>query len=379
MSKYKGYHKRKYLTGGCECCNQGNNHSRENDCSYYHNECDYYEFCNRCKGVFYKQQCRCDPSNICPPGATGPTGATGMTGATGATGLTGATGMTGATGATGLTGVTGMTGATGPAGEAGATGATGPAGEAGVTGPTGPTGEAGATGATGPAGEAGVTGATGPTGEAGATGATGPTGEAGATGATGPAGEAGATGATGPAGEAGVTGATGPTGDTGATGATGPTGDTGATGSTGSTGPTGEVDLAYGSLRGSSVETPGEDFETVPFNVAGPLSGITVSPSGNELVVGESGVYQITVSINAEATTDPEPSEPFLDALITVNGTPIFGDTTTFFKIANRSSSTYVVQAPLTAGDEVGAIIRTDYPDLLGYMNRSLTIVKLSS
>nr|WP_246476606.1 hypothetical protein [Salicibibacter cibi] len=137
--------------------------------------------------------------------------------------------------------------------------------------------------------------------------------------------------------------------------------------------------MAYGSLRGASVETPGGDFEPVPFGIVGPLSDtITVSGSGNELVVGESGIYQITVSINAEATTDPDPDQPFLDAIITVNGAPIFGDTTTFFKIANRSSSTYVVQAALSAGDEVGANIRTDYPDLLGYVNRSLTIVQLS-
>ncbi len=153
---------------------------------------------------------------------------------------------------------------------------------------------------------------------------------------------------------------------------------TGATGPTGSTGATGEVVLAYGSLRGSSTEVPGATFTPVPFSIVGPLSGtITVSVSGNELVVGESGIYQITISINAEATTDPDPDQPYLNAIITVNGTPIFGDTTTFFKISNRSSTTYVVQATLSAGDEVGASISTDFP-VLGYLNRSLTIVQLS-
>lgn len=148
---------------------------------------------------------------------------------------------------------------------------------------------------------------------------------------------------------------------------------------TGVTGPTGEVVLAYGSLRGSTVETPGGTFTSVPFNVVGSLSDtITVSLSGNELVVGESGIYQITISINAEATTDSDPDQPYLNAIITVNGSPIFGDTTTFFKISNRSSSTFAVQAPLTAGDEVGASISTDFP-ILGYMNRSLTIVQLSN
>lgn len=165
----------------------------------------------------------------------------------------------------------------------------------------------------------------------------------------------------------------------GATGPTGPAGATGLTGATGPTGPTGEVVLAFGSLRGASSEAPGATFTPVPFSVVGPLSAtITVSLSGNELVVGESGIYQITISINAEATTDPDPDEPYLNAIITVNGTPIFGDTTTFFKISNRSSSTFVVQASLTAEDEVGVSINTDFP-ALGYANRSLTIVQLSN
>ncbi|EJF42563.1 hypothetical protein HMPREF1141_1015 [Clostridium sp. MSTE9] len=168
------------------------------------------------------------------------------------------------------------------------------------------------------------------------------------------------------------------TGMTGPTGPTGPEGPTGPTGPEGPTGPTGEVVLAFGSLRGSSVETPGATLTPVPFSVVGPLSDtVTVSVSGNELVAGESGIYQITISINAEATTDPDPDEPYLNAIITVNGTPIFGDTTTFFKISNRSSSTFVVQASLTAGDEVGVSISTDFP-VLGYINRSLTLVQLS-
>lgn len=149
-------------------------------------------------------------------------------------------------------------------------------------------------------------------------------------------------------------------------------------GPTGPTGADGEVVLGFGSLRGSSVETPGATFTPIPFSVVGPLSGTTVSLSGNELVAGESGVYQITISINAEATTDPDPDQPYLTAIITVNGTPIFGDTTTFFNIANRSSSTFVVQAALAAGDEVGASINTEFP-VLGYLNRSLTIVQLSN
>ena len=229
-----------------------------------------------------------------------------------------------------------------------------------LSGPTGPTGPTGA--------DSTVTGPTGPTGPTGADSTvTGPTGPTGPTGA-----------------DSTVTGPTGPTGPTGAdstvTGPTGPTGPTGADSTvTGPTGPTGEVVLAFGSLRGNSVETPGASFTPVPFSVVGPLSAtITVSLSGNELVVGESGIYQITISINAEATVDPDPDQPYLNAIITVNGTPIFGDTTTFFKISNRSSATFVVQASLTAEDEVGVSISTAFP-ILGYMNRSLTIVQLSN
>ena len=159
----------------------------------------------------------------------------------------------------------------------------------------------------------------------------------------------------------------------------GPTGPTGLQGPTGDTGPTGTVVLAYGSLRGNTNEVPGETLSPVPFNIVGPLSpNITVSLSGNELVVGQTGVYQITISINAEATEDPDPDQPYLTAIITVNGTPIFGDTTTFFKIPNRSSTTFVVQAALTAGDEVGASISSDFP-ILGYMNRTLTVIQLSN
>ncbi|WP_312701708.1 hypothetical protein [Sedimentibacter sp.] len=183
----------------------------------------------------------------------------------------------------------------------------------------------------------------------------------------------------GPPGPVGQTGQIGPQGPIGPVGPAGPQGPIGPAGPEGPQGPTGDVVLAYGSLRGASVEVPGATFTPVPFSVVGPLSStITVSLSGNELVVGESGIYQITISINAEATVDPDPDQPYLNAIITVNGTPIFGDTTTFFKISNRSSSSFVVQAALAAGDEVGVSIITDFP-VLGYMNRSLTIVQLSN
>lgn len=199
---------------------------------------------------------------------------------------------------------------------------------------------------------------------------------------TGPAGPAGLPGPAGPAGAAGPAGPAGlpgPAGPAGPSGLPGPAGPAGLPGPAGPVGPTGEVVLAYGSLRGSAVELPGDTFTPVLFSVAGPLSNtVAVSSSGNELVAGVSGIYQITISINAEATTDPDPDQPYLTAIITVNGSSIFGDTTTFFKISNRSSSTFVAQAALTAGDAVGANISTDFP-VLGYMNRTLTIIQLSN
>lgn len=94
-------------------------------------------------------------------------------------------------------------------------------------------------------------------------------------------------------------------------------------------------------------------------------------------MIGESGVYQITLSVTAEAPVVPSADQPYLDAILTVNGAPMFGNTSTSLRIANRSSSTFVVQAPLTTGDEVGASISTIYPTL-GYMNRSLSIIELS-
>ncbi|KMZ53024.1 hypothetical protein [Dorea sp. D27] len=131
-------------------------------------------------------------------------------------------------------------------------------------------------------------------------------------------------------------------------------------------------------MRGSSIEVPGSAFGSVPFSTPGPLSrGVTVSRTGNELVVNESGIYQITISISAEATTYPDAEQPYLNAAAMVNGQPAFGDISTFFKIMNRGSSSYAVQAYLKAGDEVGVNIGTDFP-ALGYMNRSLTLVQLS-
>ncbi len=137
--------------------------------------------------------------------------------------------------------------------------------------------------------------------------------------------------------------------------------------------------LGYGSLIGDTIEQPSIIGTNVPFNEVGPLSkNISASASGNELVVNESGVYQITVSMSAEATAVPDPTQRFLTVFILVNGVPIFDDTLIAFNISNRSSSTFVVQASLTAGDRVGVSANSDTVPF-GYISRSLTIVQLSN
>lgn len=60
-----------------------------------------------------------------------------------------------------------------------------------------------------------------------------------------------------------------------------------------------------------------------------------------------------------------------------MNGAPIFLQGLALFNVLNRSSSTYVVQAELAAGDQVGVSVSSNSP-LAGYTNRSLTVVQLS-
>ncbi|MEC1179883.1 hypothetical protein P9B03_15390 [Metasolibacillus meyeri] len=135
--------------------------------------------------------------------------------------------------------------------------------------------------------------------------------------------------------------------------------------------------LSFGSLRGDTVTDTTPVMTPVPFSVAGPLSKVTVSPTGNELVVSESGVYQVTLSINAIAFAAPDPGQNYLTASITVNGAPIFTQGLAVFNITSRNSSTFVVQAALNAGDSVGASATSDDP-IFGYLNRSLTILQLN-
>ncbi|AJG76522.1 MULTISPECIES: exosporium leader peptide-containing protein [Bacillus] len=157
-------------------------------------------------------------------------------------------------------------------------------------GPTGITGPTGATGFTG-IGITGPTGVTGPTG----IGITGPTGVTGPTGIeiTGP------TGVTGPTG-IGITGPTGVTGPTGI-GITGPTGVTGPTG-IGITGPTGATGLGILPVFGTITTDVGIGFSVIVntninFTLPGPVSGTTLNPVDNSIIINTTGVYSVSFSI----------------------------------------------------------------------------------
>lgn len=58
-----------------------------------------------------------------------------------------------------------------------------------------------------------------------------------------------------------------------------------------------------------------------------------VGQTGNELVVGRSGIYQIIISLNADTTTESDTNQPYLLAVITVDGIPVF-----VYKNANHMS-----------------------------------------
>ncbi|WP_342503724.1 hypothetical protein [Lysinibacillus sp. FSL L8-0126] len=135
--------------------------------------------------------------------------------------------------------------------------------------------------------------------------------------------------------------------------------------------------LSYGSIRGDSLEIISPIAAPIPFQQVGPLSNVTVSPSGNELVVQSNGVYQIAISINAQTTVEPDPLQSYFTVSITVNGQPIFLDGLAIFNVLNRSSSTYVVQASLSAGDLVGVSASSANP-IANYANRFLSIIQLS-
>ncbi len=127
-------------------------------------------------------------------------------------------------------------------------------------------------------------------------GITGPTG---VTGPTGIGSFTGPTGVTGPTG-IGITGPTGVTGPTGI-GITGPTGVTGPTG-IGITGPTGATGLGILPVFGTITTDVGIGFSVVVntninFTLPGPVSGTTLNPVDNSIIINTTGVYSVSFSI----------------------------------------------------------------------------------
>ncbi|HBT71157.1 MAG TPA: hypothetical protein DEB37_02445, partial [Lysinibacillus sp.] len=98
--------------------------------------------------------------------------------------------------------------------------------------------------------------------------------------------------------------------------------------------------------------------------------------SGNELVVQNHGVYQRSISRNPQPTALPDPDQPYFTVSITVNGLPIFLEGIAIFNVLNRSSSSYIVQATLSAGDLVGVSASSDSL-VAGYASRSLTVIQI--
>jgi hypothetical protein len=112
-------------------------------------------------------------------------------------------------------------------------------------------------------------------------------------------GATGATGPTGPTGPVGATGATGATGPAGAMGATGPAGAVGATGATGPTGPGAPETFAYIYNIGTVEEIPVDGM--VPFSNNGLIvGGIAHQPGSTDILISETGVYEITFMVQAD-------------------------------------------------------------------------------
>ncbi len=139
----------------------------------------------------------------------------------------------------------------------------------------------------------------GPIGPTGATGARGPQGPQGATGPAGPQGPQGATGAVGPQGPIGPVG---PVGATGATGPQGPVGATGATGATGPQGPIGPAGTSQAIYAGSAIATVGAG-DIVPIALIAQSPASTMTVSGNEVNITETGSYLVSYFAGGSVTT----------------------------------------------------------------------------
>jgi hypothetical protein len=182
---------------------------------------------------------------------------------------------------------------------------------------------------------------TGPTGGRGPTGAHGPTGARGATGSRGPTGAKGATGARGP------TGSGGPTGVKGATGTRGPTGATGSTGPTGPVGSGPYVDAYETTIQQLAVAN---SFQKVTWDTVRVANGVALVSPGTDLVVSESGVYALTVTMRMLNTNTSIAAGTVVD--VHVNGALVEAQKLNVGAI-DDGVLTISALLPLNAGDDI--------------------------
>ena len=154
----------------------------------------------------------------------------------------------------------------------------------------------------------------------------------------GPPGPTGPTGPSGGGGGGGTTGPTGPTGPTGSTGEIGPTGPTGSTGEIGPTGPTGpegqfSVDFAFAYTTALTNVAAGDSV--VLTNLTNQATGSNISLVGGDVVVSDTGFYQVTFGVRGT-------SFPYSLISLRVNGIAATGQSLAS-NIDNMNSLTVII------------------------------------
>jgi hypothetical protein len=265
----------------------------------------------------------------------------------GAPGPKGPRGIRGLRGVPGLRGVQGFTGAAGPPGAKGS---------------------AGAIGATGIQGLQGVQGAIGLAGQIGAPGVPGTPGTPGLPGAQGIPGTAGTAGTAGTPGTPGLPGAQGIPGTPGTPGPPGVQGTPGTPGAA-----TGLPQYAY--IYNTTAQTVAVGADAI-FDANGVLtSGITHTLGTSQVVIHNSGNYEVTFSVSATEANQMALSD---------NGTAVLG--TIYGSGAGTQQNTGQAIVALDAGDLLTLTNHTSastitLPSLVGgsqaEVNASLTILQL--
>ncbi|WP_337103673.1 hypothetical protein [Paenibacillus sp. YIM B09110] len=184
----------------------------------------------------------------------------------------------------------------------------------------------------------------------------------------------------GPRGNQGITGLQGPagaTGTVGAAGAVGAQGPVGPAGPTGTAGADGTTILGYGSLFSNSTESSTSTQTAVPFDAFGPLSGITVGPDGDTLIVDTAGVYQFFATATVGTPGELGPDRVTFEG--TVNGANFLDPDTTIFIVAQNTTGSVTALVALDAGDEIGLVTTSPLdPPGIAYSFRNLVLTRLA-